>query len=420
MPNLDLKILIILLVVISTVYSVILNLFKRRSATNPIPDSVKDVYDDESYEKWRAYNADHSRLDLISSLVSGIASILLLVTNAYSAFASLFPADWFGYQVLAVIFLDTIVGELARLGFSYYSTFAIEEKYGFNKSTNKTFVIDKIRGFIVNFLLMAFLAMILALLHMWLGDALIILFTVVMFLFGLLISFLYPILSRIGNKFISLEDGELRTRLTELLESHGYKVRDIKVMDASRRTTKLNAYFTGFGSTKTIVLFDNLVNAMTPDEICAVFAHELGHGINKDTLKMQIMNIGNFLIMAILAWVGVSFPELHHAFGFTGINYGFAIILVGIFLAMVNPFSAMVINAYSRKAEYRADRQAVLEGYGEAMIMALKKLAKENFAELAPTRISVLLEYSHPPLAERINAVNSLINDLANNKETLK
>ena len=416
----EFRLLIILLVVISTAYSVILNLFKRRSATNPIPDSVKDVYDDESYEKWRAYNADHSRLDLISSLIAGAVNILLLATNVYASFASLFPSDWFGYKVLAVILLDTLVGELVRLGFSYYSTFVIEEKYGFNKSTKKTFVIDKIRGFIINFLFMTFLAMILALLHGWLGDALIILFTVVMFLFGLLISFLYPILSRIGNEFTSLEDGELRSRLMELLESHGYKVRDIKVMDASRRTTKLNAYFTGFGSTKTIVLFDNLVNAMTPDEICAVFAHELGHGINKDTLKMQIMNIGNFLIMAVLAWVGVSFADMHLVFGFSGINYGFAIILVGIFLSIVNPFSAMVINAYSRKAEYRADRQAVMEGYGEAMIMALKKLAKENFAELAPTRISVLLEYSHPPLAERINAVNSLIDDLADNKETSK
>lgn len=404
----EMRLLIILLVVINTGYAVILNLFKRRSATNPIPDSVKDVYDDESYNKWRAYNAEHSRLNLISSLISGAVSIILLATNVYSAFASLFPTDWFGCGVLAVILLDTVVSELVGLGFGYYSTFVIEEKYGFNKSTKKTFAVDKIRGFLVNFLLMAFLSMLLALLHIWLGDALIILFTVVMFLFGLLISFLYPILSRIGNKFTSLEDGELRTRLMELLESHGYKVRDIKVMDASRRTTKLNAYFTGYGSTKTIVLFDNLVEAMTPDEICAVFAHELGHGINKDTLKMQIMNIGNFLIMAVLAWVSVSFPTMHTAFGFSSVNYGFAIILTGVFLSLINPLSAMAINAYSRRAEYRADRQAVKEGYGEAMISALKKLARENFAELAPTKISILLEYSHPPLAERISEVERL------------
>lgn len=412
----NLKLIIILIVVIQALYSVVLNLFKRRSATNPIPDSVKDVYDDESYEKWRAYNAEHSRLDLISSLVSGAVNLVLLITNVYSAFASLFPGDWFGSGAIAVVMLDAVVSEIVGLGFSYYSTFVIEAKYGFNKSTVKTFVIDKIRGFIIGALLMTFLSMMLAILHTWLGDALIILFTAVMFLFGLLISFLYPFFSRIGNKFVPLEEGELRTRLMELLTSHGYKVRDIQVMDASRRTTKLNAYFTGFGSTKTIVLYDNLVNAMTPDEICAVFAHELGHGINRDTLKMQIMNIGNFLIMAIMAWISVSFPALHTDFGFSGINYGFAIILTGIFLSMTSPLSSMAINAYSRKAEYRADKQAVMEGYGEAMIIALKKLAKENFAELAPTRISVLLEYSHPPLADRISAVERLIKD----KESLK
>jgi STE24 endopeptidase len=180
-------------------------------------------------------------------------------------------------------------------------------------------------------------------------------------------------------------------------------------MDASRRTTKLNAYFTGFGSSKTIVLYDNLVNAMTPDEICAVFAHELGHGLHRDVLKLQIINIGNFLLMAVAAWLAVCSSVIHEAFGFGEVNYGFAYILIGIFISLIQPLTSMVINALSRKFEYRADRQAVTEGYGEAMIHALKKLARENFAELAPTRISVLLEYSHPPLADRISAVQAQI-----------
>lgn len=405
------KILITALALLGGIFPILLNLFKRKSAGNPIPENVCDVYDEETYTKWRSYQAEHSRLDLISSILACAVNIVLLLTNVYSAFASLFPSEGLVWPTLSVILLDTLVNEIVRLGFSYYSTFNIEEKYGFNKSTKKTFVIDKIRGFIINFILMMFLAMLLSLLHIWLGDALIILFTAAMFVFGLLISFLYPILSRIGNKFTPLEEGELRTRLLNLLESHGYKVRDINVMDASRRTTKLNAYFTGFGTTKTIVLYDNLVEAMTTDEICAVFAHELGHGINRDTLKMQIMNIGNFLIMAVMAWIGVSFPALHYAFGFSGINYGFAIILTGIFLALSSPLSSMAINAYSRIAEYRADKQAVKEGYGEAMVVALKKLARENFAELAPTRISVLLEYSHPPLSDRIEAVEALNNE---------
>lgn len=403
------KILIIALAFVGGLFPILLNLFKRKSSINPIPENVRDVYDEETYTKWRSYNAEHSKLDLISGIISLVLTLVLFATNVYSAFASLFPATPL-WQVISVILLETLVSTVVGVGISYYSTMVIEEKYGFNKSTVKTFVIDKIRGFLVSMLLGLFLAFLIFGLHSWLGDNLIILLTVALTLFSLLISFLYPILSRVGNKFTSLEEGELRTKLMELLTSHGYKVGDIKVMDASRRTTKLNAYFSGFGGTKTIVLYDNLVNAMSTEEICAVFAHELGHGLHRDVMKMQIMNIGNMLLMAIAVWISVREGELHTAFGFTEVNYGFAYILTGVFVTLIQPLTGMLINAYSRRAEYRADKQAVSEGYGKAMIGALKKLARENFAELAPTRISVLLEYSHPPLADRIKAVEHMIN----------
>ncbi len=404
------KILIIALAILGGLYPILLNLFKRKSSTNPIPESVKDVYDDETYAKWRSYNAEHSRLDLISSVVSLVVVTVMLATNLFSLFASIFPSGLF-WQVVAVILLDTTVSEFVGLFFSYYSTMVIEEKYGFNKSGKKTFVIDKIRGFLLSLLLGLFLAFTMLGLHKWLEDNIIILCTAVLFVFSMVISFLYPILSRVGNKFTSLEEGELRTKLMELLTSHGYKIKDIQVMDASRRTTKLNAYFAGFGSTKTIVLYDNLVNAMSTDEILAVFAHELGHGLHKDVMKMQIMNIGNLFLMAVGVWISVREGGLHTAFGFSEVNYGFAYILTGIFISLIQPLTSMVINAYSRRAEYKADKQAVSEGYGEAMIGALKKLARENFAELAPTRISVLLEYSHPPLGDRIEAVEKLLKD---------
>jgi STE24 endopeptidase len=144
---------------------------------------------------------------------------------------------------------------------------------------------------------------------------------------------------------------------------------------------------------------------MTPEEICAVFAHELGHGLHKDVLKQQIMNFGNLLLMAVVFWLAVRDPQLHAAFGFAEVNYGFAYVLAGIGLGLTQPLSGMVMNAYSRHAEFRADRQAVQEGYGEAMVTALKKLAKENFAHLAPSPINVVLEYSHPPLSQRIEKV---------------
>jgi len=398
------KIAIILLAIVGSLYALILNIVQHRSANNPTPANVSDVYDAETYLKWKNYSAEHSRLDIISTIVSCIITVALLFTNVYAAFASLFPDGVF-FQLLAVILLEIAVGTVVSTVRSYISTMIIEQKYGFNKSTMKTFVFDCIRSLVIELVLNTALVVLMYAFHSWMGDWMIVFFAAAVFCISLLISFLYPVLSRVGNKFEPLEEGELRTRLSDLLTKHGYKVKDITVMDASRRTTKLNAYFSGFGKMKTIVLYDNLVNAMTPDEICAVFAHELGHGLNKDVLKMQIMNIGNLLVMAVLVWLSVRTPMLHTAFGFTEVNYGFAYILVSICLSVTSPLTGLIMNAYSRSAEYRADKQAVKEGYGPAMVTALKKLAKDNFAHLAPSKLNVVLEYSHPPLSRRIEEV---------------
>lgn len=403
-----LKIGILLLVVLSSVYSFVLNLVKYRSANNPTPENAADVFDVSTYATWKKYSAEHCRLSIFSSVISGIVTLAMLATDVYAAFASIFPAGVF-WQLLAVILLEMVVSSIVSVVESYIATMKIEEKYGFNRSTMKTFVIDQIRGFLIGFVLSLGIAYLIAVLHRSLGDWMILLFAIIVFCFTMLISFLYPLLSRIGNKFTPLEDGELKDSLMELLTKHGYKVKAIEVMDASRRTTKLNAYFTGFGKMKTIVLYDNLVNAMSPDEICAVFAHELGHGLHKDVLKSQILNICYTSLIAVIAWLVVRTPILYNEFGFTELNYGFAYILISVLLSFIQPPINIIINARSRMAEYRADRQAVREGYGAAMITALKKLAKENFAHLAPSKLNVIMEYSHPPLSRRIEEVQKAI-----------
>lgn len=401
------KLMILLMLLLGSIYSLTLNIVQYRSAGNPIPENVADIYDGETYAKWRRYSAEHCRVNILSTVMSFLTSLVLLCTDAYAAFAALFGAHPFA-QLLAVVLLETVVGTVVGAGVSYYKTMVIEEKYGFNRSTMKTFVKDQIRDLLLALCLGLFLARLLASLHMKMGDWMILLFAVVVFCVTLLISFLYPIFSRVGNKFVPLEEGELKDSLMALLTKHGYQVKAIEVMDASRRTTKLNAYFTGFGKLKTIVLYDNLVNAMSAEEICAVFAHELGHGLHKDVLKQQIMNFGNLLLMAVVVWLAVRDPQLHAAFGFETVNYGFAYVLAGIGLGLTTPLSGMLMHAYSRHAEFRADRQAVQEGYGDAMVTALKKLAKENFAHLAPSPVNVVLEYSHPPLSQRIAKVEEM------------
>lgn len=398
------KVLILVLLALGHGYRLALNILQKRSASNPVPKNVADVYDPETYQRWRAYNGEKSGLGILSTVISLAVTGLLLGLNVYAAFAAWFPEGIF-WQMFAVLLLTTLIDTLVNVGLSWYETMVIEEKYGFNRSSVKTFVTDQIRNFLLEFLLSFALTGALIGVHKSFGDWMILLFAVVVFLFSLIISFLYPLFSRLGNKFVPLEEGDLKEKLMGLLTKHGYQVKAIEVMDASRRTTKLNAYFTGFGKMKTIVLYDNLVNAATPEEICAVFAHELGHGLHKDVLKRQIMNFGNLLLMALVVWLAVREPMLHQAFGFAEVNYGLAYVLLGVGLGLIQPLTGMVMSAYSRFAEYRADRQAVEEGYGAALITGLKKLSRENFADLAPAKALVILEYSHPPLSERITAI---------------
>ena len=396
---------ILILALVGVVYNLVLSIVQMRSASNPTPANVSDVFDAETYQKWKTYSRERSVLSIVFTCITGVITIAMLASGVYAAFAALFPAGVF-MQLLAIILLEVAVGTAVSIVRGYVSDMIIEQKYGFNRTSIKTFIIDCIRNLIIELVLSLLLAILL-----WgcsfFGDWMILIFAVAMLLFTLFISFMYPLFSRIGNKFTPLEDGELKDRLMELLTKHGYRVKAIEVMDASRRTTKLNAYFTGFGKMKTIVLYDNLVNAMEPDEICAVFAHELGHGLHKDVLKGQILNFGNMLLMGVIVWVVVTNPIFCEAFGFGEgiVNFGFAYVILGVLLGLFNPLISLLTNARSRRAEYRADKQAVSEGYGPAMITALKKLARENFAHLAPSKINVVLEYSHPPLSERIAAV---------------
>ena len=402
----EFKIIVLLVVLLSAVYSIALNLIRYRSAKNPTPESVRDVYDAETYAKWKKYSAEHCRVDIISTSVSTLVSLALLATNAYSAFASFFPQG-IHLQLLAVILLDTAVSVIVGVGFSYVKTMVIEEKYGFNRSTLKTFVIDQIRGLIVALLISVGLAEMMTLLAI--NGALIVVFGIAFFAISMLVSLLYPYLSRIGNKFTPLEDGELKTRLLEMLSRHGYHVKAIEVMDASRRTTKLNAYIAGLGKTKTIVLYDNMLERMSTDEICAIFAHEMGHGLHKDVLKGQLMSIGYIALISAVVYFTVFEPRFYTQFGFEQVNFGFAYLLTGVGLGVVQPLTSLLMNTRSRAAEYAADRQAVIEGYGEPMISAFKKLAKDNFANLSPSKINVILEYSHPPISDRVDAVRALM-----------
>ena len=216
-----------------------------RSIQNPIPVNVADVYDRETYQKWRQYHGENSRLSIISGTVDFALALVLILLNAYAGAAALFPDTAF-WQMTGVLLLSSLL-TIADLPFAWYKTMVIEEKYGFNKTSPGTFWMDQLKEFLIGLVLLIGIGSLLMWVHQAIGDWMIIVFAGIMTLFALVISFLYPVLSRIFNKFTPLEEGELRDRLTAMLENHGYQVQAIQVMDASKRSTKSNAYFTGFG-----------------------------------------------------------------------------------------------------------------------------------------------------------------------------
>lgn len=397
------KVLALMIIGITFLFDTWMKYLNLLALKREIPDNVKDIYNKEEYEKWMEYYKEKCKLSFVRHLVSYAITFVLIGFDVYALLLGLTGVENVYTAAVVITIIDTVISMLWSIPFSYKADMGIEQKYGFNRMTKKTFAIDCIKDLVINLMLMCGLICIFVLLHTTLGDWMLVAFIGVMLLISLIMVFISPFMAKIYNKLEPLPEGELRDKLTALLESNGCTVKDIKVSDGSKRSSKANAYFSGFGKTKTIVLFDTLLEQMTEDEIVAVFAHEMGHNKHKDTLKLYCINILNIVLMVVMAWVLVSFPEIYGDFGFETINYGFAFVLLGtVCMSFTSFFVGMIISVFARKFEYAADRYAAENGYGEALISGLKKLTKNNFACLTPHPIVVKLTYDHPTTSERI------------------
>ena len=403
------KIIALVLLSIIFLFQLFINIKSYLSRERPIPEEVKDIYDEETYTKWKAYSADKLKVDIIFSIINFVISFALIITDVFALITKSIDNVYLSALVVLAIYigLSAIIDIFIH---GYITNIKIEGKYGFNKSTSGTFVGDSIRKIIIMAVLMIGLTMLFIALYESIGDYILILFSAILIVIVLFVNILFPLLSKASNRFVSLEEGELRTRLMDLLTKHGFQISDIKVMDASRRTTKSNAYFTGLGKTKTVVLYDNMLKTLSDDEIVAVFAHELAHGLHKDSLKSTPLSYLYIAITVVLAWLLVRFPEIYKDFGFSGVNYGFGVILLfDCVIGLV--FRVLMIPRLilSRRAEYKADEFAAREGYGKELISGLKKLIRENLGHLNPDPLVVILSYSHPTLAQRIRNINQIM-----------
>ena len=297
------------------------------------------------------------------------------------------------------------------LPFDYYDTFVIEEKYGLNKSTKMTFALDTIKETVLGTVISYALIVLIMVLFEKFGNMAIIWCTLAMIVIAVIIMLIIIPLMRIFNKFEPLEEGELKDKLLALCDKYGVRVKRIVVKDASRRTTTSNAFCTGIGNRKTISLDDNLVNAYSADEITAVFAHEFAHAKFRHVIKSLPFSVLGILISFVSLAIVLNIPSLYTAFGFDGMNYYFAQMMSGVIIWPLSTAMGIVGNYISRKHEYQADAFAAKEGYGQVLISALKRLSKESLSGVNPHPAMVILNYSHPTLSQRIDAIRKCQND---------
>ena len=404
------KILVLLIIIGVFLFELWLSMLNYQNRNAKIPKVVDDVYDDESYQKYQAYSMDNFKFGLI---VRGIR-ILLVVVLLLSGFfvwldkeiSSVF--NHFYLDILIFLFVYFIISFVIDIVVSYIHTFKIEEKYGFNRSTKKTFFVDKLKSFNLTIIFGGGLLYLLLMLHRNTGDLFFVYAWLVLTVIVLIINLIYTsVLVPLFNKLKPLEEGTLRSKIEDFAHSVGYEIDRISVMDASKRSSKLNAYFSGFGKSKRIVLYDTLIEKMSEEEIVAVLAHEIGHNKHKHIIFNLIQTVLTLSVYVLLLALFLNESIFSLAFGFDDINLGFNLILYSLLLSPVLMIISFLSVFISRKFEYQADGFVKVNGHGDDLISALKVLAKENFSNLTPHPLYVKLFYSHPPIAKRIEAIKS-------------
>lgn len=404
-----LLIIIIAFVLLEFAVSSVLSWLNSKWMSHPIPKVLEGLYDDEKYRKQQDYMRVNNRMEWIERCVSLVITLTILVFGVFGWLDDK-TTQWSHsllMQLLIFFGIYLVVTTIISLPFSYYDTFVIEERFGFNKTTRTTFWLDTVKSFFLTAVLGGVLLGVIFVLYSYLGPSFWIWATVVCAAFILFFSLFYSnLIVPLFNKQKPLEEGELRTAINDAAQSMGFSIKNIYVMDGSKHSTKANAYFTGFGLKKRVVLFDTLIEQLTTQEIVAVLSHELGHSKHYDTIKNTVMSIVMIAVNLFIFSLLVDNPSLSHALGGTR-DHSFALSLIA-FSLLLSPIDIILdplVNGVSRHGEYRADEFAAQHGHGEHLISALKKLSANTLSNLTPHPAMVWMEYSHPTLAQRIEAI---------------
>jgi len=379
--------------------------------TDKLPAELEGIYDAERYKKSQQYQKDNMKVSFYQSTLSLLLILAMLFFYGF-AMVDQWVAGFTNNMIISALLFFGVLGfasDLIGTPFSWYDTFVIEERYGFNKSTKKIFIMDKLKGWLITAIIGGgLLALIIWFYSMtqeyfWLyawGAITVFMVFITMFYSNLIVP--------LFNKQTPLEEGELRDAIFDFCRKVGYKLDNVFVIDGSKRSTKSNAYFSGLGPKKRIVLFDTLVNDLTTDEIVAVLAHEIGHYKKKHTLTGMLLSVVQTGLTLYILSVFIHNQQLAEALGASEPKFHLGLIAFGILYSPISMILGLGMNMISRKNEYQADRYAGEHYKPQALIEALKKLSIKNLSNLTPHRAYVFFHYSHPPLLKRINALKDV------------
>ncbi|MDR2911428.1 MAG: M48 family metallopeptidase [Bacteroidales bacterium] len=397
--------IIIVILVADFLFEKYLDYLNTTTMRETIPDEVKGIYDSDEYKKQQAYQRENNRFGLISGSFSFVVTMVMFLFFGF-AFVNNIVYGFTSNAILSAIFFFGIImfaSDLLSIPFSVYDTFVIENKYGFNKTTPKTFILDTLKGWVISAIIGGGLLALIILVYQKTQEMFWIYAWILISAFSIFMAMFYSnIIVPLFNKQTPLEDGVLRSAIQQFSEKVGFKLDNIFVINGSKRSTKANAYFTGLGAKKRIVLYDTLVNNMETEEIVAVLAHEIGHYKNKHVVQSLLISLLHTGIVLFVFSLLVSNKTLSMALGVEEPNFHIGLVAFGILYSPVSFVLGIFMNILSRGNEYQADAFAAQNYNADALASALKKLSVKNLSNLTPHPLYVFFHYSHPTLLQRL------------------
>ena len=401
--------LIVFIISLDFIIDLVTGILNYKNFEKKLPNNVNDIYSKEEYLKSQQYKKENFRFELITSIFTYIIIIGILLNGILGYLDSFLRTLTFENELsLSLLFFASIylINDLLKTPFQLYRIFVIEEKYGFNKMKISIFIFDKIKGYFISIVIGVLLITPLLVFIMLYPSDFWIYFWVVISLFLIFINMFYTsLIVPLFNKLEVLEDGDLKEKLNSYANKVGFALSNIFVIDGSKRSTKANAYFSGFGKNKKVVLYDTLIKNHTNDELVAVLAHEIGHYKLRHIISNMIFSILSTGLMLYIMSNFLYNSEISYALGGNISFRHFEIFAFLILYTPVDRFISILMNIKSRNNEYEADNFAVQTYKKLPMISALKKLSRDNLSNLTPHPLYEFLNYSHPSLSKRLDAI---------------